>query len=173
MGALKRQLLIGIAISLAAPVAHGDQIYYAVSEGHNYEKQIWHAGDLKEFNRKRPNNVFDLYTFQRLTDGSVKVARELSAPSGDWFLRLTYFYGKNGQLTKIDFDFSTFEGKCSCGEGGLTRCQRSYSVDSTGQLRKRTERVTDMKTGDIVDWTFPEPKVKHWASLHDLPMRPH
>jgi hypothetical protein len=152
--------------------ARAETIYYAVAHGQNFENETWHAGDLKTFNAHRPENVFDLYTFHSLSDGTAKVIREMSTPSGDWFLNLTYFYAKDGRLTKIDFDYRTFLGVCSCGETGAVRCRRRYLVDRSGHLRKESELVTRLDSGNAVDWTFPEPKVRHWAKLSELPIRP-
>lgn len=152
--------------------ARSETIYYAVSHGENFEKQTWRSGELQAFNAKRPENVFDLYTFHRLTDGTSKVIREMSTPSGDWFLNLTYHYGKEGRLSRIDFDFRTFNGVCPCGETGPVRCQRSYAMDKSGHLRKDSELITHLNTGNAVDWTFHEPKVRHWAKLSELPIKP-
>ena len=157
---------------LFTSVAGAETIYYAVSDGENYGGQRWHAGDLQAFNNKRPDNVFDSYTCQHLADGGLKVIRERSTPSGDWSLTLTYNYGTNGRLDKIHFDFSTFNGMCSCGETGPIRCERTYLVDAGGKLRKTMERITNMKTGLLVDWTFSEPTVKHWGSVAELPIKP-
>jgi hypothetical protein len=156
----------------ALSTVRADTIYYAVSHGQHFENETWHAGDLKVFNANRPENVFDLYTFHRLTDGTAKVIREMSTPSGDWFLILTYFYGKEGRLKKIEFDLRTFNGVCPCGETGPVRCHRCYTVDRSGRLRKESELVTQLDSGNAVDWTFHEPKVRHWAKLSELPIKP-
>lgn len=160
-----------VALMFAA-TARSETIYYAVFHSDNFEKQTWHTGDSKSFNANRPENVFDLYTFHQLGDGTSKVIREMSTPSGDWFLNLIYFYAKDGRLTKIDFDFRTFNGVCPCGETGPIRCQRWYDVDKSGHLRKASELVTHLTSGNAVDWTFPEPKVRHWGKLSELPIKP-
>lgn len=152
--------------------ARGETVYYAVSRGQHFETQTWHTGDLDEFKQKRPDNVFDFYTFKRLTDGTSKVVREMSTPSGDWFLILTYVYGKTNRLNRIDFDFRTFNGVCPCGETGPVRCQRSYTADKYGHLRKDSELIINLNTGNAVDWTFHEPKLRHWAKLSQLPIKP-
>src|SRR3954453_16284974 len=172
MGSVIRQVSLFVATVLSASAASAETIYYAVSEGENSAKQHWQAGDLQTFNHKRPDNVFDLYSCQRLSDGGLKVIRERSAPSGDWSLTLTYDYGTNGRLHKIQYDFSTFNGMCPCGETGPIRCERTYLVDAGGKLRKTMERITNMKTGVLVDWTFSEPTVKHWGSVAELPIKP-
>ena len=163
---------ITFAASLFVQTSRAETVYYAVSQGSDLGKQVWHAGELKTFNANRPENVFDLYTVQRLNDGRSKVLRELSTPSGDWFLTLSYFFGKDGRLAKIQFDFRTFNGVCSCGETGPVRCQRWYDVDRAGRVRESSERITRLGTEDVVDWTFHEPKVRHWAKLSDLPIKP-
>lgn len=161
-----------VLIIALGSTAYGEPIYYAVSQGQNFDKQTWHSGDSKAFNANRPENVFDFYTFHRLSDGTAKVIREFNTPSGDWFLNLTYFYGKDGRLGRIDFDFRTFNGICPCGETGPVRCQRSYTVDKRGRLRKESEMIIELKSGNAVDWKFYEPKVRHWAKLSHLPIKP-
>ena len=173
MGAIKRDVLIGIAAAVLASTANAETVYYAVSQGENLARQTWHSGDLERFKQNRPDNVFDLYIFHRLSGGKSKVTRERSTPSGDWFLILTYYYSSGGRLTKMDFDFRTFNGVCPCGETGPIRCERIYSADSAGKLRKESERIVEEKTGATVDWTFNEPLVKHWATLRELPIQPH
>jgi hypothetical protein len=173
MGFITRQVSLFVATMLFASAASADTIYYAVSEGENYGRQSWHAADLQAFNGKRPDNVFDLYICRRLTDGGLKVVRDRSSPSGDWSLTLTYYYGANGRLDRIQYDFSTFNGLCPCGEIGPVRCERTYLVDAGGKLRKTMERITNMKTGALVDWTFSEPTLRHWASVAELPIKPH
>jgi hypothetical protein len=172
MGSVTRQASLFVAMMLFASAAGAQTIYYAVSEGENFAKQHWQAGDLQAFNHNRPDNVFDLYTCERLAGGGLKVIRERSTPSGDWSLALTYDYGTNGRLDKIHYDFSTFNGLCPCGETGPVRCERIYLVDAGGKLRKTMERITEMKTGAVVDWTFSEPTVKHWGSVAELPIKP-
>jgi hypothetical protein len=172
MGSVTRQVTFFVAATLFASVATADTLYYAVSTGEKFDRQSWHSGDLAAFNKNRPENVFDLYTCQRLADGGLKVIRERSTPSGDWSLTLTYHYGTTGRLGKIQYDFSTFNGVCPCGETGPVRCERIYLVDAGSKLRKTMERVTDMKTGAVVDWTFAEPTVKHWGSVAELPIKP-
>jgi hypothetical protein len=173
MGAVTRGFISALGAVLFAAATDAETVYYAVSEGENYDKQTWRSGDLKTLKQNRPENVFDLYTFRQLGDGSSRVTRERSTPSGDWFLTLTYYYAKNGRLTKMDYDFRTFNGLCPCGETGPVRCERFYSVDHAGKLRKTSERIIEMKTGAAVDWTFSEPAVRHWARISDLPIRPH
>jgi hypothetical protein len=171
---VKRQRLIAVALTLLfASTARAEPIYYSVSEGQNYEKETWHVGDLKQFNFNRPDNVFDLYTFHGLSGGAAKVVREFSTPSGDWLFILTYYYAKSGQLTKLDSEFRTFGSISVSGEDGLTRCERSYTVNAAGKLHKTRQRITDMKTGRTVNRSFFEPEVKHWMSLRELPVQPH
>jgi hypothetical protein len=172
MGSVTGQVSLLVATVLFASAASAETIYYAVSEGENYGSQRWHVGDLQAFNHNRPGSVFDLYTCQRLADGGLKVIRERTTPSGDWSLTLTYRYGTNGRLGKILYDFSTFNGMCPCGETGPIRCERTYLVDAGGKLRKTMERITNMNTGILVDWTFSEPTVKHWRSVAELPIKP-
>ena len=167
------RLVVASAILLVvASTICGEPIYYAVSEEANYDRRSWHVGDLKQFQAKRPENVFDLYTFHRLSDGGARVRRELSSPFDDWLLILTYHYGSNGRLTKIDYDFRTSNGICDCGESGPVRCERSYLVDFSGKLRKTSEQIIKLETGQLVDWKFHEPQVRHWASLRELPIGP-
>jgi hypothetical protein len=173
MGAVIRRFILALGAASLVAAAEAETIFYAVSEGETYNKQTWRSGDLKQFNENRPHNVFDLYTFHWLADGKAKVIRERTTPSGDWSLTATYYYAKSGRLTKMDFDFQTFKGVCSCGETGPVRCERSYSVDPDGNLRKISERIIEMKTGSAVDWTFQEPVIKHWATLSSLPIKPH
>ncbi|HJT80558.1 MAG TPA: hypothetical protein VJ719_05115 [Chthoniobacterales bacterium] len=176
MRLIRKRAAIAVSLTImgviTAPAARSETIYYAVSPGDSFEQQTWHSADRKTFETSRPANVFDLYTVHRLADGSSKVIREMSTPSGDWFLHLTYRYGKDGRLTRIDFDFRTFNGICPCGETGPVRCQRSYAVDTSGRIRKDSELVTHLNTGNTIDWTFDEPKVRHWAKLSDLPIKP-
>jgi len=156
-----------------AHFVRAETIYYAVSGGKNYEKETWHVGDLKNFNTKRPDNVFDLFTFERLADGTSKASREYSTPSGDWLFLLTYYYDHNRRLTKLKSEFRTFKGMDVVHDDeGMTRCVRSYSVTNTGKLRKMSEQITDMKSGREVKRTFYEPNVKHWMNLRDLPIQP-
>jgi hypothetical protein len=157
---------------LCTSLARAQTIYYAVFEGNNYEKETWHVVDLKEFNANRPGNVFDLYRFERLSDGTSKVMREFSTPSGDWMFLLTYHYDKNGRLNKLESEFRTFGGVTISGDGGSTRCVRSFVVSNNGELQKTSERITDMKTGREVTRSFYEPAVKHWMHLRDLPIQP-
>ena len=171
---MTRHLLVAsVTMLMLAPTICGEPVYYAISNGESDGRRVWQIGDLKQFKAKRPANVFDLYTFHRLSDGAARVQREISTRSGEWFLLLIYYYSKDGRLTKIDYDFETVGGLCSCGESGPIRCARSYVVDDTGNLRKTAERVTEVKTGRIVDWTFYEPQVRHWATLRELPILPH
>jgi len=173
MGALTRQFVVAsIIASLGAATVAAETIYYAVSEGQHYDRQSWRTGDLDQFKRNRPENVFDVYTVHRLQDGRAKVVRERTTPSGDWTLTLTYHYDKDGRLAKMEYDLRTFYGVCPCGETGPVRCERFYSVDRSGRPEKISERITEMKSGNTVDWTFAEPKTKHWARLSELPIRP-
>ena len=159
-------------LAVLVSTGRGETIYYAVSHGKNLARQDWHAGDLDAFTANRPENVYDLYTLQRQSDGKAKVSRDMSSPSGDWFLRLTYLYGKDGRLTRIDYDFSAFHAHCSCGARGPARSQRLYRVDTFGRLHKISETVTDLNGGNRVNWSFDEPTIRHWAKLTDLPVKP-
>jgi hypothetical protein len=163
---------------IAAVFAHyealsADRIYYETAKGENFRDQSWHAMDRREFEKNRPDYVYDLYTFERLGDGSSRVRREVDSVSGDWLFLLTYHYGRNGRLTKIGWEFRTFNGiDVEHNDEGLTRCLRTYTVGPSGKLRLVSERMEDMKTGRKVKRSFYEPEIKHWMALKDLPIQP-
>ena len=155
-------------------VGQEQTIYYGVFEGKNYEKETWHSTKLREFQANRPDNVFENYTLHKEADGTCKVKRECTTPSGDWMLYLTYKYGANGRLRQLESDFRTFvaDPAAEGNEGGVTRCLRVYDVSSGGKLEKKSENITDAKTGRKVVRRFFDPEVKHWMSLRDLPLEP-
>ncbi len=144
-------------------------LYYSESEGDHYEKQSWHSAPLSRFLAEK-NVSFDAYTFRRRSDGTSIVARDYATPSGDWIVKLTYLYGANGRLRFIRWDTYTFHGSKE-GEG-LTRCVRTFTVTPRGELIQKSERITDDKTGKVVDRSFWSPRVKHWMSLAELPIKP-
>ena len=162
-----------LMLSICVTPLRSESIYYAVFEGKNYEKQKWFSKELREFNANPPDDVHDLYTFERGAHGTSIVKREYSTPSGDWLFMFTYHYAKNGRLQRIESEFRTFNGiDVLHDDEGLTRSVRSYAVTNTGRLRKISERITDMKSGREVVRSFYEPEVKHWMHLHDLPIQP-
>lgn len=72
----------------------------------------------------------------------------MDSAAGDWLFLLTYRYAPNGRLTKIDWEFRTFNGiDVEHDDEGLTRCLRTYSVERSGKLRLLSARMEDMKTG--------------------------
>lgn len=87
-------------------------------------------------------------------------------------MKLTYDYARSGRLSTIRWDFFTFAGMSREGDG-RTRCVRTFSVGESGDLRQTSERITDAKTGNVVDRRFSfAPRVKHWMSLSELPIMP-
>jgi len=136
------------------------QIYYAVSDSddENYLKKTWHVGEIDRFRKNPPDHVFDSYTFQRLANGTSKVVRECSSPTGDWAMIVKYSYGKNGRLTSLQTDLAMPDAQ--------SRCERSYSVNPSGTLNKTSERITG---NDSAKW---QPPVKHWMTLSELPLKP-
>jgi hypothetical protein len=162
-----------IAFSVICAVLSADTVYYETSRAEDFQDRSWHAMDRHEFESKQPENVYDFYTFECLADGSSRVKREMDSMSGDWLFLLTYDYAQNGRLTKIDWEFRTFNGiDVEHNDEGLTRCLRTYSVEPCGKLRLLSERMEDMKTGRVVKRSFYEPKITHWMSLKDLPIQP-
>ena len=150
-----------------------DPIYYEVSTGKNSSDQKWHVMDRHEFEAKHPYDVYDLYTFKRLPGGTARVERQVDTPSGDWVMLLTYHYAKTGYLTKIDYEFRTFNGiNIQTDDAGLTRCIRSYEVTPSGELRLNSERIEDMKTKRVVKRGFFEPTIAPWMTLKSLPIQP-
>jgi hypothetical protein len=137
-----------------------ETIYYAVSDrdDENYLKRTWHVGEVARFRKKRPDHVFDFYTFRRFANGTSKVVRECTSPTGDWFMLVTYDYGKNGRLTSLQTDLAMPDAQ--------SRCERSYSVNPSGTLNKTSERIRGN------DSAKSQPPVKHWMSLSELPLKP-
>jgi hypothetical protein len=154
-------------------VLSADTIYYETSTGENFQRRSWHAMDRHEFESKQPENVYDSYTFERLADGSSRVKREIDSVSGDWLFLLPYNYARNGRLTKIDWEFRTFNGiDVEHNDEGLTRCVRTYSVERSGKFRLISEQMEDMKTRRAVTRSFYTPKIRHWMTLKELPIQP-
>jgi hypothetical protein len=153
-------LAVIVLFWMCAKGLSAETVYYAVSEnGEDYLKKTWHSAEIGRFRKNPPENVFDSYTFQRLANGTSKVVRQCSSPSGDWFMIVTYDYGKNGRLTSLQTDLAFLEPQ--------SRCERSYSVNPSGTLNKTSERITG--GNDSAEW---QPPVKHWMSLSELPLKP-
>jgi hypothetical protein len=162
---------IVVVVSIQRVCVCADTIYYAIGE--YVADRRWHAMDRTKFEIEQPESVYDSYTFERLADGSSRVHRQVDSVSGDWFFLFTYHYAPNGRLTKIDWEFRTFNGiDVEHNDEGLTRCLRTYSVERSGKLRMLSERMEDMNTGRAVKRSFYEPKIKHWMAAKDLPMQP-
>lgn len=157
------------AVSIQCVRLCADTIYYETATGENFRNRSWHAMDRRDFEAKQPDEVYDSYTFERSADGSSRVHRELEV-SGDWLFLLTYHYAQNGRLTKIDWEFRTFNGiDVEHNDEGLTRCLRTYSVERSGKFRLLSERMEDMKTGRVVKRSFYQPEITHWMTRKQLP----
>jgi hypothetical protein len=169
---MRASLTIVLLLSMTAAVS-AQTVYYDTLTGENYATESWHSAPLAVFKAAPPDNVYDIYTVQRQSDGTTVLHRDLTSPSGDWRFELTYEYGRDARLQKIRSVFVTFGGVAvSRDEDGLTRCVRTFKVLGNGALHKTSERITDEKTGRVVARQFYEPRITHWMSLDQLPIRP-
>ena len=119
------------------------------------------------------SHAADTYTVVRGTAELTEVKRIIEPESGDWVLVLNYTYGKEGHLNKIVSEYSTFSGYDSTTEEfHSTKCVREYEVEKSKKLTLKSELITDLKTGKIVQRKFQEPKVTHWMTVATLPKKP-
>jgi hypothetical protein len=157
----------------AMTAASAQTVYYATFTGENYAKKSWHSAPLAAFKAAPPDDVYDVYTVERRSDGITVVHRDYTTPSGDWRFELTYEYGPDGRLWKIRSELITFGGITTSGQDeGLTRCVRTFTVSRSGILHKTSERITDERRGRVVARQFYHPQIKHWTRLDQLPIRP-
>ena len=157
----------------SATTTWSEIVYYATFTGENYAKKTWHSSSLAAFKADPPADVYDSYTVERHRDGSTRIRRDYTTPSGDWRFELIYDYGRDAHLRRIRSVFVTFSGITTCGEAeGLTRCVRTFSVSPGGTLRQTAERITDKKSGRVVAREFYQPRVEHWMTLSQLPIPP-
>ena len=165
-----RAIYLAIAFACMSVTALSAQvIYYLVATGDRYENRTWHSAQLSKFKTEQIY-TFDSYTFKRRADGTSVVERDYATPSGDWLVKLKYLYGVTGRLRYVRLNLFTFSGTP---EGaGITNCLRTFTVSPLGELRQTSERITDDKTGKVVDRKFWAPHVKHWMSLSELPITP-
>ena len=169
---MRASLLITLLLG-SAVTTWSQTVYYATSTGENYANESWHSSSLAAFKAAQPDDVYDAYTVERRSDGSVIVHRDFSTPSGDWRFDLTYDYGRDAHLRKIRSELVTFGGISISGkDDGLTRCVRTFTVSHDGALQKTSERITDAKSGRVVARQFYQPKIPHWMSLDQLPIQP-
>src|SRR3954468_5224964 len=143
-----------IAFLLGSTASWSQTVYYATFTGENYAKKTWHSSSLAAFKADPRADVYDSYTVERHRDGSTRVHRDYTTPSGDWRFELTYDYGRDPDLRRIRSVFVTFAGIPSGEAEGLTRCVRTFSVLPGGTLRQTSERITDEKSGRVVARQF-------------------
>jgi hypothetical protein len=171
---MRAVILTIVAFSAASAAAFAGQlIYYAVSDGENDARKTWHTAVLSSFKAGHHDDVFDSYTVERQPNGGLVVTRDYTTPSGDWLVKLTYDYARNGRLHAVRSELITFGGITISGEDeGLTRCVRTFAVTARGTLQKTSERITDAKTGRKVARQFYDPQPKHWMNVGELPIVP-
>jgi hypothetical protein len=110
---MKSLPIVVAAVAMQCIRLCADTIYYETATGENFRNQSWHAMNRREFEANQPHDVVDFYTFERLADGSSRVRRQTDSMAGDRLLLATYHYAPNGCLTKIDWEFRTFNGMTS------------------------------------------------------------
>lgn len=163
----------GTRLFLPSATQAEPKVYYAVTEGENFEKKSWKSTSLAKFKADPPENAFESYTVESGNDGRLIAKRDYATPSGDWVIHLTSTYGKDGRLVALKTEFVTFNGIDDAGENkGLTRCVRNFTLAPKGKLQQVSEKITDAKTGKQVSRKFWEPKVDHWLTLDDFPIKP-
>ncbi len=166
-------LVASLLCGLPIRALRADTIYYETSTGKDYATKKWQSMDRHKFEARQPDNVYDLYTFQRNGDGTSIVERTVYSIAGDWALLLKYRYAKTARLESIDMDFSTFTGvEAGTGDIAPTRCLRTYSVTQSGNLHLVSEHIEDLKTKRAVKRGFHEPHIDHWMTLDTLPIKP-
>jgi len=100
-------------------------------------------------------------------DETITIQRKVFTESGDWGGLIHYFYGEDGHLRHVSYEFSTFNGYDKItGEFGATRSVRDYAVSMEGRLILKSTITTDLATGKRVgNRSFYEPKIHHWMTI--------